>query len=238
MPIDHVCNDSCFNARKTAARTVINCLRCEKPCNSKCFGFVQPQIINQLLSDSNAVFLCSNCYDIVANCKPQLKTRASTGTKRNTAPSVVNTPPKHNASDSPLVNANVSENPSTPFLSQILQLFDTINNKLTKIEDNTSIDIEINKINNNIDTNSTTNTNTNDDLFTTQSSLNNYNIENIDDKFNKLKESIIDLHAKIDTRIPSARRESDLQSEITAKMESLHKKFDNFLDGKSKPSTS
>ena len=128
MARDHICSDSCFNARKSAAKTVIKCLRCDRSFSTKCFG-LQSAVFNLILSDeSNVVFLCAKCHDKVS--KVQHNLRLSSNFKGNTAPSIDKSPIEKRASTS-IQNQDEatvsSENHSTSFMPKILHLFDTIN---------------------------------------------------------------------------------------------------------------
>lgn len=108
-------------------------------------------------------------------------------------------------------------------MPKIVHLFDTINRKLKKIENenknknNALIDPQIQiqlQANNNV------NTNTNDD------------------KIDRIHEGLIELDAEIDSRIPSGKKDSDLRSDLTGKIDSLHNKFDKLLEGKPKSTSS
>lgn len=123
MRVEHVCSDSCF-ASRTADKTRINCLCCDLSFNLKCFGLTATAFVNKLMSDSNAVFLCSKCCDRVSKLK---KNRSSIDTCPNQS-----TAPSMDSNSVPIQEAQSS------ILPKIMVIFETINDKLIKIDNDHS----------------------------------------------------------------------------------------------------
>lgn len=205
--MNHICSDSCFTSR-TAKKTRMDCFACSKPSNMSCFSIIDNSVLKLLSSSSNLVFLCGKCSDKVKQMRQKsMRLSSDISTSRSPAPSNVRTPELNQ-------NSNHKNEAQKHILQLLTPLFDSINGKLTKIENDLN------------ETNTKANTHTAQVGNTTITNNTNNPIDN--ELYKNLNDNITNLHAKIDSRLPSNFNKAllDQKSEFTAKLDLLANKLE------------
>lgn len=134
MPVNHTCTQACLTKR-LAAKYISKCNDCGHSCNLKCHHISSDEVIKELSSNSNVIFVCTKCHLRRMKSKrmsnmstPTLSTSLSIG---RTATSIDNNS-KHNDNTpeiSPDKRVNTNSSDHDNLLREIID-------RLSKIEEN------------------------------------------------------------------------------------------------------
>lgn len=127
MPVQHTCFDGCFDKR-TAAKQTILCFLCGHKCNLRCHHITNEFVIKIISSNSNVIFLCTDCQT-----KPIRSKRMSNISSSLSAPVSPATSPAPSISETSNQTDNKT-NKSSDHSTEIIALLGEINERLTKIE--------------------------------------------------------------------------------------------------------
>lgn len=127
MVNNHMCGDSCFGHR-TAAKSTIPCLLCDKPFNMKCFNLTSPAILKLFSSDEHTVFMCSKCLERVAKIKQNHRRSTDSSIAGRSAPSLVS----KDESDTQRTDSISKSNDDNNTLSKLLTTLTTLSSNFDK----------------------------------------------------------------------------------------------------------